>query len=182
MSDTQIGAWGISYGGGQTWNGARGGHPVHGSRGRRDVDRSSTRRSGRRTSRSRGSCRLREGGRGALAADRGDRGRRDPLDRTSAAIKALVAPRVRAPRSSAAITTPVYLFQGRVDYAFDVDAGDARLHARSAGPKHLYVGQFGHAPSTFPGPDFAYVLAQGVAWFDHLPPRRAERHRQGRSR
>jgi hypothetical protein len=36
------------------------------------------------------------------------------------------------------------------------------------GPKHLYVGQFGHPPSTFPGPDADYVFSQGVAWFDRF--------------
>ena len=58
------------------------------------------------------------------------------------------------------------MFQGRVDYAFDVTQA-LNGYTRINGPKHLYVGQFGHTPSTFPGPDFAYVLSQGVAWFDH---------------
>ena len=58
------------------------------------------------------------------------------------------------------------MFQGRVDYAFDVTQA-LNGYNRVAGPKHLYVGQFGHTPSTFPGPDFTYVMAQGVAWFDH---------------
>jgi hypothetical protein len=63
------------------------------------------------------------------------------------------------------ISTPVYMFQGRVDYAFDV--GQAlNGYTRITGPKHLYVGQFGHTPSTFPGPDVSYVLSQGVAWYD----------------
>jgi esterase/lipase len=64
------------------------------------------------------------------------------------------------------IKTPVYMFQGRVDYAFDVTQA-ANGFNRVSGPKHLYIGQFGHTPSTFPGPDFAYVLTQGLAWYDH---------------
>jgi len=37
------------------------------------------------------------------------------------------------------------MFQGRVDYAFDV--GQALNASRgSRGPKHLYIGQFGHTP------------------------------------
>jgi hypothetical protein len=64
------------------------------------------------------------------------------------------------------ITTPVYMFQGRVDYAFDVTQA-LNGYNRVAGPKHLYIGQFGHTPSTFPGPDVDYVLAQGLAWYDH---------------
>jgi esterase/lipase len=82
-----------------------------------------------------------------------------------AKIKALAASR----SSYAAlpkIKTPVYMFQGRVDYAFDVTQA-ANAFNRVSGPKHLYIGQFGHTPSTFPGPDFAYVLTQGLAWYDH---------------
>jgi predicted acyl esterase len=33
-------------------------------------------------------------------------------------------------------------------------------------PRSVYQ-QFGHTPSAFPGPDFSYVMAKGVAWFDH---------------
>ena len=59
------------------------------------------------------------------------------------------------------------MFQGRVDYAFDV--GQAlNGYTRIKGPKHLYIGQFGHTPSSFPGPDVAYVLSQGLAWYDHF--------------
>src|SRR5213078_1447670 len=82
-----------------------------------------------------------------------------------AGIKALVAPR-SAITGLGGITTPTYMFQGRVDYAFDVtQALNGYTHIKA--PKHLYIGQFGHAPSTFPGPDFAYVMAQGLAWYDH---------------
>jgi hypothetical protein len=33
------------------------------------------------------------------------------------------------------------------------------------GPKALYIGDFGHSPSTFPGPDLAEVLRRSEAWF-----------------
>jgi hypothetical protein len=75
-----------------------------------------------------------------------------------------------APRSSLAglgsVRTPAFVFQGRKDFAFDVDQGTTAFRALPEGPKRLYVGHFGHAPSTFPGPDVAYVLGQGLAWFD----------------
>jgi hypothetical protein len=58
------------------------------------------------------------------------------------------------------------MFQGRVDYSFDVSQA-LNGYTRISGPKHLYVGQFGHPPSTFPGPDYSYMLAQGLAWYDH---------------
>lgn len=74
-----------------------------------------------------------------------------------------------APRSSLArlseVTTPTYWFQGRKDFAFDIDEAMTAYEALT-GPKRLYVGNFGHAPSTFPGPDFPHVLSEGVGWFD----------------
>ena len=64
-------------------------------------------------------------------------------------------------RLMSAVTTPSFLFQGRRDFAFDIDqAVDA--YRRLAGPKRLYVGDFGHAPSTFPGPDLAREAAHLV--------------------
>ena len=66
------------------------------------------------------------------------------------------------------IRTPMYLSQGRTDFAFDISQA-TRAFARLAGPKRLYVGNFGHAPSTFPGPDLGFVLSEGRAFFDaHL--------------
>jgi predicted acyl esterase len=66
-----------------------------------------------------------------------------------------------------AVTTPSFLFQGRRDFAFDIDqAADA--YKRLAGPKRLYVGDFGHAPSSFPGPDLAHVLDLSTRWYDRF--------------
>lgn len=79
-------------------------------------------------------------------------------------IKSIVDQRSSLARLGS-VRTPVYLFQGRQDYAFDIDQA-ALGFRRLAGPKKLYVGQFGHPPSTFPGPDVAYVLTQGGLWFD----------------
>src|SRR5438552_2076921 len=55
-----------------------------------------------------------------------------------AKIKALAAarsPYATLPR----IKTPVYMFQGRVDYAFDVTQAENGF-SRISGPKHLYIG------------------------------------------
>ena len=62
------------------------------------------------------------------------------------------------------VKTPIYFFQGRRDFVFDIaqaTAGYRLVH----GPKRLYIGDFGHSPSTFPGPDIAEVLADGKRWF-----------------
>ena len=55
------------------------------------------------------------------------------------------------------VKTPVFMFQGRRDFAFDIAQAKAG-YALLKGPKRLYVGDFGHSPSTFPGPDFAQMI------------------------
>jgi X-Pro dipeptidyl-peptidase (S15 family) len=163
VSDTQIGAWGISYGGGEVWNGLTAGIPykaaevletwtdLYTALWPQDVARS-----------------------GVVAGLAQAVIPRSPLVAANArnAIQSLDPPALEAlaaPRSSYArlvkVTTPVYMFQGRVDYAFDVTQA-LNGFARIKGPKKLYVGQFGHPPSTFPGPDIDYVLTQSIAWFD----------------
>jgi predicted acyl esterase len=60
---------------------------------------------------------------------------------------------------------PTLFFQGRPDFAFGLEQGIAGWQ-RHSGPKALYVGPFGHAPSTFPGPDFELVMQRALQWFD----------------
>jgi esterase/lipase len=164
VSDTAIGAWGISYGGGQVWNGLAAGIPykaaevletwtdLYSALWPQDVARS-----------------------GIVAGFANAVAVRSPLitQFERDAIQSLDPPAIKtltAPRSALtqlpSIKTPVYMFQGRVDYAFDVTQAE-NGYTRIKGPKHLYIGQFGHPPSTFPGPDINYVYTQGLAWFDH---------------
>ena len=60
---------------------------------------------------------------------------------------------------------PTLFFQGRRDFAFGLEQSIAGWQ-RHPGPKALYIGAFGHAPSTFPGPDFELVMQRGLQWFD----------------
>jgi predicted acyl esterase len=62
------------------------------------------------------------------------------------------------------ITVPVLVFQGRRDFAFDLRQGTTAYRGL-AGPKRLYIGDFGHAPSTFPGPDAQAVFLEATRWF-----------------
>ena len=99
--------------------------------------------------------------------------RRDPsLDAVQAAAlsgnTAAVKPWADARSSLQAlgsVTTPVFMAQGRRDFLFGVDQG-TRAYARLKGPKALYVGLHGHAPSTFPAADTPYLLTRVRAWFD----------------
>jgi len=64
-----------------------------------------------------------------------------------------------------AVTTPVFLAQGRRDFLFGIDQG-AQAFRRLKGPKALYVGLHGHAPSTFPAADTGILMARAGEWFD----------------
>jgi esterase/lipase len=161
----EIGAWGVSYGGGQIWNGLAAHIPyaaacvvatwtdLYSALWPQDVAKS-----------------------GIVLGFAKAVDTRSPLiqqyendaihSTNLGAIKTLVAPR-SAYAQLPSIRTPVYMFQGRVDYAFDVTQAENGF-LRVKGPKHLYIGQFGHTPSTFATPDMAYVQAQSVAWFDHF--------------
>jgi esterase/lipase len=164
VSNADIGVWGISYGGGQAWNGIAAGIPyeaaevvqtwtdLYSALWPQDVAKSGIVLGFAKSVESRSPL---------IAELESDAVHSTNLGK----IKALAATRSSYTQLSK-IKTPVYMFQGRVDYAFDVTQAENGF-SRIAGPKHLYVGQFGHTPSTFPGPDFAYVLSQGLAWYDH---------------
>ncbi|MDQ3672202.1 MAG: CocE/NonD family hydrolase [Actinomycetota bacterium] len=66
------------------------------------------------------------------------------------------------------VTTPVFMAQGRRDFLFGIDQA-ALAFKRLRGPKVLYLGLHGHAPSTFPAADTGYLLSQVRAFYDcHL--------------
>jgi len=164
VSDTQIGAWGISYGGGQTWNGLAAGIPYKAAEVVEtwtDLYSALFPQNLAKSGIVLGFAKAVEARSPLIAA-----AENDAIHSTNMpALKTLADSRSAYPKLPS-IKTPIYMFQGRVDYAFDV--GQAlNGYTRVTGPKHLYVGQFGHTPSTFPGPDVSYVLSQGVAWYDH---------------
>jgi predicted acyl esterase len=165
VSDTQIGAWGISYGGGQTWNGLAAGIPykaaevvetwteLYGALLPQDIAKSGIVLGFAKTVEARSPL--------IVASEN------DAIHSTNTGALKIILDSRSSYNELPAIKTPVYMFQGRVDYAFDVSQAENGYN-RIAGPKHLYVGQFGHTPSTFPGPDVDYVFSQGLAWYDHF--------------
>ncbi|HUG64941.1 MAG TPA: CocE/NonD family hydrolase [Gaiellaceae bacterium] len=167
VSDTRIGAWGISYGGGGIFNSLVAGVPwaavvtvetwtdLYSALMPQGLVKSG----------------LVAGLAGSIPPEK-----RDPsLDAVTAAAFAGNTAAVRpwaAERSSlsklGAVTTPVFMAQGRRDFLFGIDQG-ARAFQRLKGPKTLYVGLHGHAPSTFPAPDTGFLMERARAWFDcHL--------------
>jgi predicted acyl esterase len=167
VSDTQIGAWGISLGGGAAWNSVVAGVPfraletfetwsdLYESLFPQDFGKS-----------------------GAIYAF----AQSVPTERIDPALRAYVPQLISSEnlpvvqtllgaRSSlqhmSTVTTPSFLFQGRRDFAFDIDQATA-AYRRLGGPKRLYVGDFGHSPSKFPGPDLAHVLDLSTRWYDRF--------------
>jgi dienelactone hydrolase len=79
------------------------------------------------------------------------------------ALRAFAAARSSRPLLSQ-VHTPVLMAQGRRDFAFDIDQATAGYRLLK-GPKQLLVGDFGHSPSTFPGPDYNAVVGADMSWF-----------------
>jgi pimeloyl-ACP methyl ester carboxylesterase len=164
VSDT-IGAWGISYGGGQIWNALAAGVPLAAA----EVVETWTSLYDALWPQNLARSGIVAGFAAGIAA-------RSPLvagirddavqSRNLGAVRTLTAERSAASRLGS-IRTPVYLFQGKVDFAFDLTQATSAF-SRLGGPKKLYAGNFGHPPSTFPGIDSSYVVSQGVAWFDRF--------------
>jgi predicted acyl esterase len=84
--------------------------------------------------------------------------------RNLAALRAFARARSSRPLLSR-VRTPVLMMQGRRDFAFDLEQATTAMRLLG-GPHSLYVGDFGHSPSTFPGPDLDYVLTLSGKWFD----------------
>jgi X-Pro dipeptidyl-peptidase (S15 family) len=83
-------------------------------------------------------------------------------------LDALLMQRSVTGRRLSNVSTPVYLFQGRVDWVFDLEQA-LDPFSMLLGPHKLYVGDFGHPPSTFASPDFpSYVFRESARWFDRF--------------
>ena len=167
VSDTEIGAWGLSYGGGAVLNSLVAGVPwgavvtvetwtdLYSALMPQGLVKS-----------------------GLLAGLAGSipEAKRDPsltaIQLAAFAGNVAAVKQWAAERSSLSklrsVTTPVFMAQGRRDFLFGIDQG-ARAFPLLKGPKVLYVGLHGHAPSTFPAADTGFLMGQVRTWFDcHL--------------
>jgi predicted acyl esterase len=164
VSDTKIGAWGISYGGGAVFDSLVAGVPwtaVVTVETWTDLFTALAPQG-----------LVKSGLVAGLASSIPDT-RRDPtLAALTLAAFAGDTTAVRpwaAARSSisklGSVTTPVFMAQGRRDFLFGIDQG-TRAFERLKGPKVLYVGLHGHAPSMFPAADTGFLMTKVRAWFD----------------
>jgi predicted acyl esterase len=65
------------------------------------------------------------------------------------------------------IRAPVFMIQGRRDFAFDMDQALAAF-SRLRAPKRLYLTGLGHTPATNPPDERPHVLGQMRLWFDRF--------------
>ena len=167
VSDTQIGAWGMSLGGGAAWNSVVARVPFKAL----ETFQTWSDLYGALYPQNLGKA-------GAIYSF----AQSVPIERIHPDLRAYVPqmignenlPAVRqllgsrsSLQSMSAVTIPSFLFQGRRDFAFDIDQA-MNAYRRLAGPKRLYVGDFGHAPSRFPGPDLAHMLDLSTRWYDRF--------------
>jgi predicted acyl esterase len=87
-------------------------------------------------------------------------------ERNIPALRAYVASRSTRPRLGS-VRVPTFMLQGRRDFVFDADQAIA-AYRRLAGPKRLYLGDFGHAPASNPDAEFEYAAMQIRTWFDRF--------------
>jgi dienelactone hydrolase len=79
------------------------------------------------------------------------------------AANAVLAARSSRPKLHA-LTVPTLLLQGRHDFLFDLDQALAAYRLVD-GPKRLYLGDLGHPPASNPAAEQPHYLAETVDWF-----------------
>lgn len=77
-----------------------------------------------------------------------------------AAVRPWIAARSSTPALKG-LKTPVLILQGRRDFAFGLEQGFA-MWKQLAGPKRIWFGLHGHAPSSFPAADTSAMLQEAA--------------------
>jgi dienelactone hydrolase len=164
VSDTQIGAFGLSLGGGAVWNAAAAGVPFKaivpaigwtnlGSA----LNPSGVPKSGEIAALAQ-----------VVPVSRWDssltQARTDLLSGTvSATVKSTEAERSSRGKLHS-LHVPTLILQGRHDFLFDLDQAISAYKLLS-GPKRLYLGDLGHPPAPNPPAEQVTYLGEAVAWF-----------------
>ena len=167
ISDTQIGALGISLGGGAVWNALTSGIPFKAAVPIITWTNLLTSLAPQGLSKS---------GLVQYLAGLVPTSRWDPqLLAASAGLAAstdlTAAAALSASRSSVSklptITTPTLLIQGRHDFLFDIDQALAAFKTLH-GPRRLYIGDLGHSPAANPTAEQPTYFGEAVKWFDRF--------------
>ena len=166
VSDTQIGAFGLSLGGGEVWNAAVAGVPF-----KAIVPAI--------TWTSLGPALNPDGvpktGLLGILSRAVPQSRWDPtlLQTAQSLLQGQVTPSVtsaEAARSSRtqlhSLTVPTLLLQGRHDFLFDLDQTIAAWK-HLAGPRRMYLGDLGHPPAQNPAAEQSVYVSEAIFWFGH---------------
>lgn len=167
VDDLHVGAWGISYGGGQTWLAAVQGVPfaaIELCETWTDLY-ASLFPGGLPKSGVIGGL-LNEIPSGKLAPDFSWVPNAAIQGTDLNRIAALAAERSALPLIGN-LTTPTLMLQGRRDFVFGNEQAIGAFR-RLKGPKLLYLGDHGHSPSTFPAADTDYAMTLSRRWFDRF--------------
>lgn len=166
VSDTQIGAFGLSLGGGAVWNAAAAGVPF------KAIVPAITWTDLGAALNPNG---VPKNGELAQLAQAVPFSQWDPsltqarTDLLAGNVTAAVK-RVEKERSTRSklhsLTVPTLLLQGRHDFLFDQDQA-VTAYRLLAGPKLLYLGDLGHPPAKNPQAELLTYLGESVAWFGH---------------
>jgi alpha-beta hydrolase superfamily lysophospholipase len=164
ISDTQIGAFGVSLGGGAVWNAVAAGVPfkaivpaITWTNLQTALAPSGVPKTDLIT----------------LLAGLTPPSRWDPallqsagtLAQGTVTADAASAAAARSPLSKLpAISVPTLLIQGRHDFLFDIDQAET-AYRELAGPKELYIGDVGHVPAANPPAEVPTYLGLAAKWF-----------------
>ena len=167
VDDLHVGAWGISYGGGQTWLAAVQGVPfaaIELCETWTDLY-TSLFPGGLPKSGVIGGL-LNEIPTGKLSPDYAWLPNAAIRGTDMAQLAALSAQRSALPLIGN-LTVPALMLQGRRDFVFGNEQA-VNAFGRLKGPKLLYLGDHGHSPSTFPAADTDYSMTLSRRWFDRF--------------
>jgi fermentation-respiration switch protein FrsA (DUF1100 family) len=164
VADARIGGWGVSYGGGAAWNSLAAGVPWAAL----EIWMSWTDLRDALLPQGLAKTGVIAGFLGSLDPKRVDPAVFAVRDAAFAGNVASVLPFAAARSSLPAlkgVRTPVFMMQGRRDFAFGMEHA-LNAYRALAGPKQLWFGLSGHAPSSGIAADTPAMLTEGARWFD----------------
>jgi predicted acyl esterase len=166
VADRRIGGWGVSYGGGAAWNSLAAGVPWAAL----EISISWTDLRDALVPQGLAKTGVIAGFLGSLDPKRVDPEVFALRDAAFAGNLSTVGPFTAARSSLPAlkgVKTPVFMMQGRRDFAFGLEHA-LNAYRALAGPKELWLGLNGHAPSSGVAADTPAMLAEGARWFDRF--------------
>src|SRR5581483_9052183 len=165
VSDTQIGAFGISLGGGAVWNATAAGVPFKAIVPEITWTNLTTALAPQGVAKS-ALVQLLAALTPASRWDPALLASAETLSQGTVTSAAAAAAAARSPLAQLpSISVPTLLIQGRHDFLFDIDQAET-AYRQLAGPKELYLGDLGHVPAPSPPAEQSTYLGLAVKWFD----------------